>query len=74
MKKTLFRVACMAALSVPVCLAAAQQAPAPPTRPTPPTPGKADDPPAIMSFLLLAVLAGAVVGANLIATKRSHQD
>lgn len=67
------RAVCLVALTVPAFYAVAQQENAP-AAPTPPTPSKADEPPAIMSFLLLAVLVGAIVGANLIATKRSHQD
>jgi len=67
------RAVCLAALTIPAFYAMAQQENAP-AAPTPPTPSKADEPPAIMSFLLLAVLVGAIVGANLIATKRSHQD
>lgn len=40
----------------------------------PPTPGKPDDPPVIMNYLSLVVIIAAVVGANLIPSKRGHQD
>lgn len=42
--------------------------------PSPPTPGKPDEPPAIMSFLLMLLLVAGVILVNALATKRSHQD
>ena len=58
------------------CLAAwawAQDA-VPAGPPQPPTPVKPDDPPAILSFLLMILLVAATVFANAIPTKRGHQD
>lgn len=45
-----------------------------PGAPVPPTPAKPDDPPAIMSFLIMLAIAALIVGANAVATKRGHQD
>ncbi|GJQ30544.1 MAG: hypothetical protein HBSAPP03_24280 [Phycisphaerae bacterium] len=42
--------------------------------PSPPTPVKPDDPPAIMSFLIMIAMIALVVFANAIPTKRGHQD
>jgi len=40
----------------------------------PPAPPKQDTPPVIMSYMLLAVLVAAAIGANTIPSKRGHQD
>ena len=40
----------------------------------PPAPPKQDTPPIVMSYLLLAILVAAAVGANTIPSKRGHQD
>ncbi|MDX2130684.1 MAG: hypothetical protein SFY69_01370 [Planctomycetota bacterium] len=45
-----------------------------PSAPVPPTPSKPDDPPAIMSFLILIATGALIIGANAMATKRGHQD
>lgn len=42
--------------------------------PRPPVPGKQDKPPLVMMYLVLAGLVAMVVGANLIPSKRGHQD
>ncbi|MCX5689360.1 MAG: hypothetical protein NTV94_06160 [Planctomycetota bacterium] len=41
---------------------------------TPPTPGKPDDPPLVMNYLTMMLIIAMVVGANLIPSKRGHQD
>jgi hypothetical protein len=40
----------------------------------PPTPRKSDDPPYIWSIFVMIVIVGAVFGANMIPSKRGHQD
>lgn len=40
----------------------------------PPTPPKQDVPPTIRSYMLVAILIAAAVGANTIPSKRGHQD
>lgn len=40
----------------------------------PPAPAKQDDPPTIRSYFLLALLIAAAAGANVIPSKRGHQD
>ncbi len=40
----------------------------------PPTPKKSDDPPYIWNIFVLIVIVGAVFGANMIPSKRGHQD
>lgn len=53
----------------------AQQAPAPAGgAPQPPTPSRPDEPPAIMTVLVLAVIGGLVLFASLLPSKRGHQD
>lgn len=40
-----------------------------------PTPKKADpEPPVLMGYLAIIIIVGAVVGANMIPSKRGHQD
>lgn len=41
---------------------------------TPPKPAKAEDAPMFMTYVSILVIAAAVVGANLIPSKRGHQD
>lgn len=63
------------ALWVPIADAWAQPTPTEPTQLLPPTPGKQDsDSPVAMSMLLGLAIVGVVLTANLIASKRSHQD
>lgn len=40
----------------------------------PPAPTKEDTPPFIMPMLLTLLIAGGCIGANLIPSKRGHQD
>ncbi len=40
----------------------------------PPTPGKPDNPPVVMNYLTMLLIIASVVGANLIPSKRGHQD
>lgn len=40
----------------------------------PPLPQKQDKPPFIMPWLLITALVAAAVGANMIPSKRGHQD
>lgn len=40
----------------------------------PPTPGKPDEPPLVMNYFVMLVILGLVIGANLIPSKRGHQD
>lgn len=40
----------------------------------PPAPTKQDAPPIITSWFLVALLGGGAIGANLIPSKRGHQD
>jgi hypothetical protein len=40
----------------------------------PPTVNQTDDPPTIRMYLVTALLAALVVGANLTPSKRGHQD
>lgn len=54
--------------------ALAQQQPAAPTAPTPPTPKSGDTPPAVLSLLLAGGMIALVTFANVVTTKRSHQD
>ena len=53
---------------------AAQEAPAPPALLQPPVPGKPDEPPVIMNYLTMLIILSAAVGANMIPSKRGHQD
>lgn len=41
---------------------------------TAPSPGKLDEPPIIIPYAILLLLAAAAIGANLIPSKRGHQD
>lgn len=41
---------------------------------TAPSPGKVDDPPVILPYAFLLLLGAAAIGANLIPSKRGHQD
>ncbi len=69
--------AMLVAPMVVVPLAVAQQPAADPNaaKPlTPPTPGKPDDPPLVMNYMTMMLIIGLVVGANLIPSKRGHQD
>ena len=43
-------------------------------RAEPPTPKKSDNPPTLWNYLILIVILGAVFGANMIPSKRGHQD
>ncbi len=40
----------------------------------PPTPRKSDDPPYIWNVFIMIVIVGVVFGANMIPSKRGHQD
>jgi hypothetical protein len=40
----------------------------------PPTPRKSDDPPYIWNIFVLIVVVGVIFGANMIPSKRGHQD
>lgn len=40
----------------------------------PPVPRKADRPPVLWNYLVLIIIIGAVFGANMIPSKRGHQD
>lgn len=42
--------------------------------PRPPNPLKPDEPPTIMNFLTMLIIIGVVIGANLIPSRRGHQD
>lgn len=44
------------------------------TAPVPPAPSKPDNPPAVMMFLTMVVIAGLVLFAALMPSKRGHQD
>lgn len=57
-----------AGTQVPGGLALAQ------TGAVPPRPGKADDPPVVTTYGIMILLVAAIIGANLIPTKRGHQD
>ncbi len=62
-------------LAVPVMAAwAVAQDSAANLAPSPPTPVKPDEPPAVLSFLIMIGLIAATVFANAIPTKRGHQD
>jgi hypothetical protein len=80
MKKSIFAFALAAVLVMPVAVvpvAWAQQPAADanaPKPPAPPTPGKPDEPPVVMNILTMVIIIAAVVGANLIPSKRGHQD
>lgn len=54
--------------------AAAQDGAAPPAQLAPPVPGKPDEPPVIMNYLTMLIILAAAVGANMIPSKRGHQD
>ena len=41
---------------------------------SPPTPGKPDDPPYVMNILTMIVIAGLILGAAFMPSKRGHQD
>jgi hypothetical protein len=76
-KLTLTLILCAAAVGLLPSHAVAQQQPDPNavTQLRPPTPGKQDaDAPIAMSMLIGVVVVGLVLTANLIASKRSHQD
>ncbi len=40
----------------------------------PPTPRKSDDPPYMWNIFVMIVIVGVVFGANMIPSKRGHQD
>ncbi len=40
----------------------------------PPTPRKSDEPPYIWNVFIMLVIVGVVFGANMIPSKRGHQD
>jgi len=52
----------------------AQQQPVAPARQRPPRPGTPDKPLVILSYLVLALITGLVIGSALIPSKRGHQD
>jgi len=62
------------------CAAFAAPAPAqdgstpPPAVLSPPTPGKPDEPPVVMNYLTMLIILSAAIGANMIPSKRGHQD
>lgn len=58
-------------VSIPTPAAAQQQ---PTTAIRMPAPSKEEDPGVLMQYLALVVIAAAAVGANLIPSKRGHQD
>lgn len=69
------RAALAAALFLSVAGSAfAQQTPPRSEQVRPPTPRKSDEPPVFWNFFALLVIAGAVFGANMIPSKRGHQD
>lgn len=41
---------------------------------TPPKPAQADSPPMFMTYVSVLAIAAAVIGANLMPSKRGHQD
>lgn len=41
---------------------------------TPPKPAKAEDAPMFLTYVSILAIAAAVIGANLIPSKRGHQD
>jgi hypothetical protein len=55
-------------------MAMAQDAAPPAAGLRPPQPTKEEEPPYILTLLLLALIVGAVIGGNLIPSKRGHQD
>lgn len=65
-------------LPVVLCLVAATPALAQPggkqQSVSPPTPKQPDEPPVIMNYLVMFLLAAAIIGANAIPSKRGHQD
>jgi len=61
-------------VALAVCLVAVSSALGQPSGPQPPTPTKADTPPVVMNYLCLIVIVAAAIGANLIPSKRGHQD
>ncbi|MBS0197548.1 MAG: hypothetical protein JSR77_12400 [Planctomycetes bacterium] len=77
MPSALRRAAIACTLALPLFAAPAHAQPPAPGGPQPlrpPTPGKPDEPPIIMNYLSLFVIIATVVGANLIPSKRGHQD
>ncbi|MEY3231537.1 MAG: hypothetical protein RL689_1626 [Planctomycetota bacterium] len=66
------------ALAMPLVSATVASAQPPatdaPAAPAPPTPGKPDEPPLVMNYFVMLVILGLVIGANLIPSKRGHQD
>lgn len=42
--------------------------------PAPPPLGKPDEPPVVMNYFVMLVILAVVIGANLIPSKRGHQD
>ena len=63
-----FAITLLAAGTAPVMAAAKKPAPAASK------PAKAEDAPMFMTYVSILVIAAAVVGANLIPSKRGHQD
>ncbi len=61
----------LAATSVALAQPPATDAPA---APAPPTPGKPDEPPLVMNYFVMLIILAVVIGANLIPSKRGHQD
>ncbi|MCW5777421.1 MAG: hypothetical protein KIS87_13375 [Phycisphaeraceae bacterium] len=57
-----------------VCVVAVSAAFGQPGGPQPPTPTKADTPPVVMNYICLLVIVAMAIGANLIPSKRGHQD
>ncbi len=61
-------IAAMAALVLAAAPALAQ------TELSPPKPGRVDNPPVVMSILVLLIMVAMLVGAFVIPSKRGHQD
>jgi hypothetical protein len=62
-------------LSAAVLLTGAAASPALAQKTKPPTPSRADNsPPVLWNYFVLIVIGGAVFAANLIPSKRGHQD
>ena len=73
-KSSLWRGRAMAAVLTIGAVGAVAQEPEGPTPVKPPTPRKSDDPPFIWNLFAVIVIAGAIFGANMIPSKRGHQD
>lgn len=78
MKHFLTRALLAMALAMPLAVPAGAlaQPPAPDAAkpPSPPPLGKPDEPPVVMNYFVMLLILGVVIGANLIPSKRGHQD